>query len=211
MVAVAVLALDRALCRRLEQSLHNEQGIVLAGIVDSQSALFALIAKRSVDIVLIHTQPGEQFTDWAASQRKIPWAVLVDEPDHALILTALQHGASAVLLRSAGLKEIVSAIEAVSQGLVVLEQKVIGVLFDANMSSDELLNRETERQNPLTPRELEVLNTIADGASNKAIARRLGISFHTVKFHVAAILEKLDADSRTEAVIKAAQLGIVML
>jgi DNA-binding NarL/FixJ family response regulator len=63
----------------------------------------------------------------------------------------------------------------------------------------------------LTPRELEVLAAMADGASNKAIARRLGISFHTAKFHVAAILAKLDADSRTEAVTRAAQLGLVML
>jgi DNA-binding NarL/FixJ family response regulator len=63
----------------------------------------------------------------------------------------------------------------------------------------------------LTRRELEVLAAMADGASNKAIARRLGISFHTAKFHVAAILAKLDADSRTEAVAKAAQLGLVML
>ena len=63
----------------------------------------------------------------------------------------------------------------------------------------------------LTPRELEVLAAMADGASNKAIARRLGISFHTAKFHVAAILAKLDADSRTEAVAKAAQSGLVML
>jgi len=52
---------------------------------------------------------------------------------------------------------------------------------------------------------------MTDGLSNKAIARRLGISFHTVKFHVASILEKLEAESRTEAVFKAAQLGIVML
>ena len=63
----------------------------------------------------------------------------------------------------------------------------------------------------LTRRELEVLAAMANGASNKAIARRLGISFHTAKFHVAAILAKLDADSRTEAVAKAAQLGLVML
>ncbi len=56
-----------------------------------------------------------------------------------------------------------------------------------------------------------MLAAMADGASNKAIARRLEISFHTVKFHVAAILAKLDADSRTEAVTKAAQLGLVML
>ena len=52
---------------------------------------------------------------------------------------------------------------------------------------------------------------MADGASNKAIARRLDISFSTVKFHVASILAKLDADSRTEAVMKAAQSGLVML
>jgi DNA-binding NarL/FixJ family response regulator len=56
-----------------------------------------------------------------------------------------------------------------------------------------------------------VLAAMADGASNKTIARRLGISFHTAKFHVAAILAKLDADSRTEAVAKAAHLGLVML
>jgi DNA-binding NarL/FixJ family response regulator len=63
----------------------------------------------------------------------------------------------------------------------------------------------------LTARELDVLGALADGLSNKAIARRLGISFHTVKFHVAGILAKLDAESRTEAVTKGAQLGLVML
>ena len=52
---------------------------------------------------------------------------------------------------------------------------------------------------------------MANGASNKAIASRLGISFHTAKFHVAAILDKLNAGSRTEAVMRAAQLGLVML
>ena len=63
----------------------------------------------------------------------------------------------------------------------------------------------------LTPREIEVVRLLADGASNKEIARVLGISFHTAKFHVAAILEKLDATTRTEAVTRAARLGIVMI
>jgi DNA-binding NarL/FixJ family response regulator len=211
MVAVAVLASDRALCRHLEQSLHSEQSIVLAGITDNQSALLDLIAKCPVDIVLIHAQSGEQFADWPISQRKVPWVAIVDKLDRDLILSALHNGASGVVLRSADRKEIVNTVEGVSRGLVVLQPQVNGVIFDTHMSSDEISNREDERQNTLTPRELEVLTAMANGASNKAIARRLGISFHTAKFHVAAVLEKLDADSRTEAVIKAAQLGIVML
>lgn len=63
----------------------------------------------------------------------------------------------------------------------------------------------------LTGRELQVLRYIAEGASNKAIARALGISAHTVKFHVAAILEKLGASSRTEAAMHAIRLGLVMV
>ncbi len=75
----------------------------------------------------------------------------------------------------------------------------------------ELLDDKDPDRVRLTPRELEVLAAMADGVSNKAIAARLGISFHTAKFHVAAILAKLNADSRTEAVARAAQLGLVML
>jgi DNA-binding CsgD family transcriptional regulator len=64
---------------------------------------------------------------------------------------------------------------------------------------------------PLTPRELEVLTLLADGASNKAIARRLGISVHTAKFHVSSLLDKLDAVGRTDAVSHAARLGVINL
>ncbi len=61
----------------------------------------------------------------------------------------------------------------------------------------------------LTPREFDVLALIAEGASNKAIARRLGISVHTVKFHIASLLDKLDAEGRTEAVALAARMGAI--
>ena len=63
----------------------------------------------------------------------------------------------------------------------------------------------------LTPRELEVLAFMAEGASNKTIARRLGISVHTAKFHVGSLLDKLDATGRTDAVAHAARLGIIHL
>lgn len=64
---------------------------------------------------------------------------------------------------------------------------------------------------PLTPRELEVLALLAEGASNKVIARRLGISVHTAKFHVASLLDKLDAVGRTDAVAHAARRGVINL
>jgi DNA-binding CsgD family transcriptional regulator len=63
----------------------------------------------------------------------------------------------------------------------------------------------------LTARELEVLALVAEGASNKLIARRLGISAHTAKYHVASLLEKLDAVSRTDAVAHAARIGVLHL
>ena len=64
---------------------------------------------------------------------------------------------------------------------------------------------------PCSPRELEVLGLLAEGASNKEIARRLGISAHTVKFHVRSVMDKLDAVSRTDAVAHAARLGVIEL
>ena len=69
----------------------------------------------------------------------------------------------------------------------------------------------TDLDQPLTPREIEVLTLLAEGASNKSIARRLGISVHTAKFHVGQLLDKLDATGRTDAVAHAARLGVLHL
>jgi DNA-binding NarL/FixJ family response regulator len=141
---------------------------------------------------------------WRAHAER--WLVLCE--DSAECLALLQAGAHAALPRSALSNEIVAAVKAVAAGLAVLPAALLPVLLD----EDALAEATPEQAHaPLTPREREVLAAIADGASNKAIARRLGISFHTAKFHVAAILAKLDADSRTEAVTKAAQRGLVML
>jgi DNA-binding CsgD family transcriptional regulator len=101
------------------------------------------------------------------------------------------------LSRDAGADQIDAAIRAVSAGLIVRLPDAMDTGFGAM--------RETDGHTLLTPRELEVLATLAEGMTNKAIARRLNISLHTVKFHVESLFRKLGARTRTEAVAKASE------
>jgi DNA-binding NarL/FixJ family response regulator len=127
-------------------------------------------------------------------------------------LEFMQAGAQAVLPASASAAMIIAAIRAAAHGLAVLPDATLATLLAVDADEPGTVVKAGEGEVPeLTARELEVLGAMADGASNKVIARRLGISYHTVKFHVAAILAKLDAESRTEAVARAAHLGLVML
>ena len=154
---------------------------------------------------LLADAPSQKLlAEYRRRYRGVALVVLLDGTDNEEIVRALSAGARAVLNRSASRNEIIAAVKAIAAGLVVVAPQLLAALFNAAPFADAGHAR-------LTPRELEVLAAMADGASNKAIARRLGISFHTAKFHVAGILDKLDADSRTEAVAKAAQLGLVML
>jgi DNA-binding NarL/FixJ family response regulator len=90
----------------------------------------------------------------------------------------------------------------VASGLAVLDAAAAGELLRPAPAAPS---------EGLTPRELEVLALLAEGLSNKAIAGRLGISDHTAKFHVNAILGKLGAENRSEAIVRAARLGLVVL
>jgi DNA-binding CsgD family transcriptional regulator len=114
--------------------------------------------------------------------------VTLGGPDHEL---------SGVLSRHADAGQIDAAIRAVAAGLIVRvpdgTERGFGVM------------RETDGHALLTPRELEVLAALAEGMTNKAIARRLNISLHTVKFHVESLFRKLGARTRTEAVAKASE------
>jgi len=207
MVAIAIFSVDPVLRGNLEQLPREDPAITVVGIVDSPSALLELAKTRDVDVVLAEVPPSELLTDWQVRHQQTAWVLILDGADEQTSLHAFSAGASAILPRTANRREIVTAIRAVTNGLVVFQRQLLGALLNA----EPLLGDQLNTSNDLTPRELEVLTAMADGATNKAIARRLRISFHTVKFHVAAILEKLDADTRTEAVMKAAQLGIVML
>jgi DNA-binding NarL/FixJ family response regulator len=199
--AVAICSADPALRDGLARIVGAEAGLALAGAVADPAALTRLIEQHGTDLVLADTPSAEQLRRWTRGHRATAFIALTDGAQSAA-LDLLRAGACAVLVRSADPADIVVAVAAVRRGLCVLPHDVLREPQPVAQAVGETA---------LTARELDVLGALADGLSNKAIARRLGISFHTVKFHVAGILAKLDADSRTEAVTKGAQRGLVML
>ena len=130
----------------------------------------------------------------------VPLVLLGAEPS-ALADDRGDHG-WAFLSRDAGGPEIVAAARAATLGLLVYDR-----------ASRRIENQEFDPQEPsaLSSREIEILQLLADGLANKQIAARLDISIHTVKFHVAAVLHKLDASSRTEAVTVGMRSGLIKL
>jgi len=133
--------------------------------------------------------------------------LLSDDPSLGLTRAALGAGLRAVLPRGSPAQQIAAAIDAVIAGLVIIHPSALPALRPAPAASRVA----PDARQPLTPREIEVLAMIAEGLGNKEIAARLGISGHTVKFHIAAILAKLGAGSRTEAVTIGLRQGLILI
>ena len=143
-----------------------------------------------------------------SGSRAPPLVLLTNESQPVWTLEAFRTGARALLPRNASQAEILVAVEAAANGLAVLDPRDL----DAMLSSAAPAPAQTEREGAaLTARELEVLRMMAEGAANKIIAWKLGISEHTVKFHVASILARLGASSRTEVVTIGIRKGLVLL
>jgi len=130
--------------------------------------------------------------------------LLSDDSRQAAVLQGLGLPGWALLPPDSGADQLLAAVNAVAQGLVVLPIESALAVTSPVEVSDPL-------QEPLTPRELEVLQLLSHGLSNKLIARALTISEHTVKFHVSSTYSKLGAASRTEAVSLAARKGLISL
>jgi len=159
------------------------------------------------DLVLLDLE-GERLETvlegpWGASRAAL--IVLTAEPRQVVVDERLGRGpVRAVLPSDATAGELLAAVNAVAAGLVALHP-------DALRRAPRPVRAEPDRAQPLTGREIEVLGMLAEGLGNKVIAARLGISTHTVRFHVASILSKLGAGSRTEAVSIGMRRGLVAI
>jgi DNA-binding NarL/FixJ family response regulator len=148
---------------------------------------------------------------WGADERDseerldgaVPVLALV--PDEEAAAAVWRFGGRSVVLRDMEEGRLAAAVTSAAAGLVVLAPSLVTALTRGEATADPAVGVE------LTPREIEVLALLAEGLTNKAIALQLTISDHTVKFHVNAILNKLDAQSRTDAVVRATRLGLISL
>jgi DNA-binding NarL/FixJ family response regulator len=156
-------------------------------------------------------QPEAVLWDLGVSPRSAPEgigalpAVVVLAADEELAAQALAAGARGALPREAGARRLAAALSAAARGLVTLDESFAGALLRPQPPVPVPLVE------PLTPREIEVLQLLAEGLSNKEIGSRLGISESTAKFHVNAILSKLGAQGRTDAVVRAVRMGLVLI
>jgi DNA-binding NarL/FixJ family response regulator len=166
-----------------------------------------LIAQLQPEVVLLEGADGDQdLVLTATPDAEIPAiVVLLDDGQQAPVVNLIRSGVRGVLPLEATASEIVQAVHAAAAGLITIHPDLLEGVLSTNRFTPE------EPEQPLTSREVEVLKMLAEGLGNKAIARRLNISEHTVKFHIGSIFSKLNASSRTEAVILGARQGLVLL
>jgi DNA-binding NarL/FixJ family response regulator len=203
------------------RGLLGELGDVLVvGVATTVEHASGLAPDVAPDVVLMGWQTGDLVEVAGLAEtlgaNGVPLVLLGSPPSPDEFAILLRAGARGFLLSDATADDVGAAIAAVARGLLVLDPLLVRALPATNPTTLSVQTSpgepSTERELlQLTEREREVLQLLALGLPNKTIAKRLNITEHTVKFHVGSILAKLDAGSRTEAVMHAARQGMLTL
>ncbi len=192
-----VVAAFQAEVRAALQSQLTAGGLSAAGEVDSPGTLGCVLADLTEPLVIA----GVRWPETApflerATAHEIPVALLLEEELLDARHVAFRRGAAALLPWPMASAPLTRALEAIRYGFRLVPGRAAATALAALV--------------PLSPRERELLELVAAGLSNKGIARRLGVSINTVKYHLASIFAKLDARTRAEAVSAAARRGELM-
>ena len=202
--AIFVVADDALVAARLETVLHE---IASARVVIATARELPSLAAEPGPAIVVLAMAAPSIARALAmlrgTARTLPTIVLTSTPHEAWTPRARREGVRAVLRPDASAEELTAAVAATRAGLLVLHPDAVGAAAPTAGTAVAPMT--------LTPREHDVLEMMAEGMSNRAIALRLKISRHTVKFHVASVLTKLGARSRTEAVTAGVRHGLISL
>ncbi len=211
MTAIRILVADDHPVVRdgLVAMLSTQPDFRVVGQASMGSEVIANIEIAQPDVVLLDLEMPELdgvdvLTRVTVEHPDVKMLVFTAYDDDQRMVAAVQAGAQGYLLKGSQRDEIFNAIREISQGGSHLQPEAASKLMRLTSSEAQQAG-----QGPLTARELEVLELLAKGMTNKEIAAELVVTVRTVKFHVSSILRKLDAGNRTEAVSTAAERGIV--
>lgn len=204
---------DHALFRAGLESLLERQGIAVVGHSSDGVENLDLLPGLAADIILLDMRLGT--TDGLSvleglnrSGNNIPVVILTTSRDEKDLVCCLRQGSRGYLLKDMEPKELIEALHRVIRGETAVAPEMTGFLAKALQGQAPEEFAETSPFAKLTPREHQILEHLAEGQSNKLIARQLGISDGTVKLHVKAILRKLEVHSRVEAAVLAVENGL---
>jgi DNA-binding NarL/FixJ family response regulator len=203
-----VLADDHAVVRAgIRQFLESAGDLKVVAEAEDGEAACTLIAQHTPDVAVLDIQmpklSGIEVTRWVRAQRlAVGVLVLTAYDDDPYVMAVLKAGANGYVLKTAAPAEIIQAVRDVQAGKSALAPAVVQKLM-AQVSGPA----PTQPVEALSEREVEVLSLAARGYTNKAVGVQLGISDRTVQAHLARIFAKLQATSRTEAVMRAVSLG----
>lgn len=203
-----LLADDHAMVRAgIHQFLERSGDIRVVAEAEDGVQAQELIRQHQPDVAVLDIQmpkaSGIDVTRWVRhNYPEVGVLILTAYDDDPYVLAVLQAGANGYVLKTASPQELIQAVRDVKDGKSVLDQVITQKLLHQLGA-----RQETYQLEPLTGRELEVLSLAAKGFTNKAIGLQLGISDRTVQGHLAHIFNKMQAASRTEAVMRAVSLG----
>jgi len=208
-----VLADDHAVVRKgIREFLEEGEGIEIVAEASDGQKVKELILQFKPDVAVLDVRmpyaTGIEVTAWIRAQN-LPMGILILSAydDDAFVIAAVQAGANGYVLKNAEAEQIIEAVRLVAAGRSVIPPEIAGSLIRHIIEEKSPLSA-TES---LTEREHEVLLLAAAGLTNRGIGVQLSISDRTVQGHLASVYAKLDVGSRTEAVTKALQIGIIQL
>jgi two-component system nitrate/nitrite response regulator NarL len=203
---------DHALFRAGLQELLERRGINVIGALGDCEEGIARAEAETPDVVLLDMRmPDMNGIEVLSVLRdkglSMPIAMLTTSREESDIINSLQGGAQGYLLKDMEPDELITALRDIVGGTTVVAKELTAVLAKA-VQGETPESTAQSAFSDLTPREREILCHLAEGQSNKVIARNLGISDGTVKLHVKAILRKLDVHSRVEAAVIAVEQNL---
>ena len=203
-IRIAVAATSAVRRAALESIVRSHAEFQLVGSFGAVASLASFARRTELDVIVIDSDSISDLLLEPASDAAI--VLLAEVSDARSISRLLRSGVRAILSRESDPDDVVSAIYAAYNGLVLLNTPTaesLAAVFGEKLEVEDELSEE------ITSRETDVLRMLAEGLVNKDIAARLGISEHTVKFHISSILDKLAASTRTEAVMLGIRRGLI--